>query len=58
MRWAEYITDEAREVTDELRPMLGLDGYSAAPKPMKVYGHSRAYDAGAMWRYRSKELID
>lgn len=58
MRWAEYVSNETLKEVDELRPMLGLEAYEAAPRPLKVYNHSRAYDAGAMWRYRSKELLD
>jgi len=58
MRWAEYVSEDAMKQVDELRPMLGLDAYEAAPRPMKVYSHSRAYDAGAVWRHRSKELLD
>ena len=37
--------------------MLGLDAYEIAPKPMRIHA-SNAYDSGAIWRQRSKQLID
>ena len=55
LKWAEFADNESPG--DDLRPMLGLDAYEAAPRPMRLYSNN-AYDSGAVWRQRSKQLID
>ena len=45
-KWAEFVTDEGKD-DDDLRPMLGLDSYEAAPKPIRLWNH---YDSSALWR--------
>ena len=44
-KWAHYVTDELPE-TQDLRPMLGLDAYEAAPKLFRIFSH---YDSHASW---------
>jgi len=36
LRWAEFVTTDTN---DDLRPLLGLDAYQAAPKPMRLWSH-------------------
>ena len=54
-KWAEYTRGSgAADSADDLRPMLGLDAYEAGPRPIALCTDS----GGAMWRQRSKLLID
>jgi hypothetical protein len=55
LKWAEFCDND--KPGDDLRPMLGLDAYEAPPKPMRIHA-GNAYDSGAIWRQRSKQLID
>ena len=53
-KWAEYTRGSGdADSADDLRPMLGLDAYEAGPKPIAL-----CTDSSAMWRQRSKALID
>ena len=52
-KWAEFVCDDGS--SDDLRPMLGLDAYEAAPKPYRMWNH---FDSSALWRQRSRLLVD
>ena len=44
-KWAEYVSQDGGP--DDLKPMLGLDAYEAAPKPYRLWNH---FDSSALWR--------
>jgi hypothetical protein len=45
-KWAQYVVDEMPDSND-LKPMLGLNSYEAAPKPFRLFSH---FDSQASWR--------
>lgn len=44
-KWSDFL--QTQEDLDDFKPILGLDAYEAAPKPIRLYNH---YDSGAVWR--------
>lgn len=45
-RWSELLLEDDKEQETELQELLGIDAYSAHPRPISMYSRSR-YEASA-----------